>query len=388
MAETKWSSADKQFMHRALLLAAKGKGRTSPNPLVGAVIVKRRKIIAQGYHKKAGEPHAEIIALQSAGEDARDATLYTNLEPCCHYGLTPPCVDEIIKAGIKRVVVSIADPNPKVNGQGFEILKKAGIQADVGLFCEEALLLNETFFKYITTGLPFVILKLALSMDGKIATKTGDSKWITSEVSRNYVHKLRDQVDAVCVGIGTIVRDNSRLTSRLKGRKGRDPVRIVVDSLLKIPLKANIILEKSAAKTIIFTTARAFFLNKKSYLERKGCTVLEVATCGRNKVDLFCMLQELGKMGITSLMIEGGAEVAASALHTGIVDKIIFFLSPKIVGGKHAPGPVGGEGIASIVDAISLTRVKPRRFGEDIMIEAYIKEKLACINSNASIKSD
>ena len=375
MAEQKFGRYDEKFMRRALALAAKGRGRTSPNPMVGAVIVKKRRIIGQGYHKKIGSLHAEIIALQEAGREAAGATLYLNLEPCCHYGLTPPCVREVIKAGLKRVVIAMADPNPKVNGKGIAALRKAGITTEVGLLAQEAEQLNEAFVKYITTGLPFVILKLAMSLDGKIATKTGDSKWITSERSRNYVHKLRDQVDAVCVGIGTILRDNSRLTSRLKGRKGRDPVRVIVDSLLKVPLRANIFTEKSTANNIIVTTRNSFFKRKRE-IERTGSVLLEVGTCGRNKVDLLEMARELGKRGITSLMIEGGAEIAASALQVGIIDKLVFFLSPKIVGGKSAPGPVGGEGIAMVSDAIKLHRLKTKHFGEDIMIEAYLKDTL------------
>ncbi len=385
MPEQQWSKTEENFMRRALTLAAKGRGRTSPNPMVGAVIVKKRKIIGEGYHKRVGEPHAEILALQAAGKEAKDATLYVNLEPCFHQGLTPPCVNEVIKSGLKRVVIAMPDPNPKVNGQSVTALKKSGIQTDVGLLEKDALHLNEIFVKYITTGLPFIILKLALSMDGKIATKTGDSKWITTEVSRNYVHKLRDQVDAVCVGIGTILRDDSRLTTRIKGRKGHDPVRVIVDSLLKVPLKAKIFIEKSTANNIIVTTNNTFF-NRKQEIERTGSVVIAVGTCGRNKVDLFQMAQELGRRGLTSVMIEGGAEIAASALQEGIVDKLVFFISPKIVGGKTAPGPVGGSGIASITDAIKLHRLKTRHFGEDIMIEAYVKQTLACVKGLQSHK--
>lgn len=375
--KAKWSSLDEQLMWKALKLAIKGRGRTSPNPMVGAIIAKGRKIVGEGWHKKAGEPHAEILALQAAKEEARDATLYINLEPCCHHGKTPPCVDKIIKSGISRVIIAMPDPNPQVSGRGIQLLKDAGIKTEVGLLQEEAQQLNEAFLKYITTGLPFVILKLALSMDGKIATKTGDSKWITSEISRNYVHRLRDQVDASCVGIGTILRDNSRLTTRLKGRRGRDPIRIVIDSLLKIPLKANVFVEKSNAHTIVVTTGKAFFKRRKD-IEAAGGKILTVGTIESNKVNLFEMAQELGKAGIMSMMIEGGAEIAASALQAGIVDKIIFFMAPKIVGGKTAPGPIGGPGIGLISDAIQLHHVKSRRFGEDILIEAYIKDPSIC----------
>jgi len=342
VTEQQKTTSDEKFMRRTLMLATKGRGRTSPNPMVGAVVVKKRRIIGQGYHKRAGEPHAEIIALQEAGREATDATLYVNLEPCCHQGLTPPCLKEIIKAGLRRVVIAMPDPNPRVNGRSIAALQKAGITTELGVLEEEAQQLNEVFVKYITTALPFVVLKLALSMDGKIATKTGDSKWITSELSRNYVHKLRDQVDAVCVGIGTILRDNSRLTTRRKGRKGRDPVRVIVDSLLKVPLRANIFTEKSSANNIIVTTPNAFFKRKKE-IERTGSVVLEVGTCGRNKVDLFQMVQELGQRGITSLMIEGGAEIAASALQEGIVDKLLFFSLAQDCRGEERTRP-GGRG--------------------------------------------
>jgi diaminohydroxyphosphoribosylaminopyrimidine deaminase/5-amino-6-(5-phosphoribosylamino)uracil reductase len=367
-------------MLQAIRLAEKGRGRTSPNPMVGALLVKDDQVVGKGYHKKAGADHAEIVALKQAGEKARGATLYINLEPCCCQGLTPPCVDELIKARLSRVVVAMLDPNPKVKGRSIRLLQEAGIQTEVGLLEEKARFQNEVFLKYVTTNLPFVILKIALSMDGKIATKTGDSKWVTSEDARLYVHKLRNEVDATCVGIGTVIRDDSRLTTRLPHKRGRDPVRVIVDSLLKVPLRANIFTQKSNASNIVVTTKNAFFKRKRE-IQKTGSQLIEVRSRSRNKVDLTHMLQELGKLGITSVMIEGGAEIAASAIEEGVVDKVIFFISPKIVGGKSAPGPVGGEGVAKMSDAIKLKHINTKTYGEDIMIEGYIEKPPSCVYS-------
>lgn len=365
------SKKDIHYIRETFKLAQKGRGSTSPNPLVGTVVVKDDKIVGSGYHRKAGEPHAEILALEKAGCEAQGATLYINLEPCAHTGKTPPCVNAIAKAGISRVVTSMYDPNPIVDGKGIAFLQRAGIQTTIGVLEEEALLLNEYFVKYTTTGHPFVLLKIAISLDGKIATKTGDSKWISSEEARMHVHRLRDEVDATLVGIGTILRDNSRLTTRLRGKKGRDPLRIVVDSLLKVPLRANIFMQESKAGNIIVTTKNVSSKRKKEVL-KTGCKVLTVDSLGKNKVCLRKMLVELGKMGVSSLMIEGGAEIAGSALEEGIVDKINFFIAPKIVGGRFAPGPVGGKGVVKIMDAIPLYRIRTKRFGDDTMIEGYL----------------
>ncbi len=371
---------DKHYMRSALRLAEKGRGRTSPNPMVGAVLVKDDQVLGEGYHKRAGADHAEIAALNQAGENAAGATLYINLEPCCYQGLTPPCVDRLIEAKLSRVVIAMLDPNPKVKGRSVRLMQAAGIQVDAGLMAEQARFQNEVFLKYVTTNLPFIILKIALSMDGKIATKTGDSRWVSCKESREFVHKLRNIVDATCVGIGTIIRDDSRLTTRLKNKRGRDSIRVVIDSLLRVPLGANIFTEKSNAGNIIVTTKNAFF-KRKGDIEKTGSRVLEVRHRSRNKVDLTHMAQELGKLGITSVMIEGGAEIAASAIQEGIVDKIIFFISPKIIGGKTAPGPVGGEGIAKMTDVIKLKHIRTKRFGEDIMIEGYIEKPPSCVYS-------
>jgi diaminohydroxyphosphoribosylaminopyrimidine deaminase/5-amino-6-(5-phosphoribosylamino)uracil reductase len=364
---------DIHFIRETFKLARKGRGRTSPNPLAGAVVVKDGKIVGKGYHHKAGEPHAEILAIKEAEGKTQGATLYVNLEPCAHTGKTPPCVKTIVKSGISRVVAAMYDPNPIVDGKGIAFLQQAGIDTTIGVLEEEALELNECFVKYTTTGLPFVTLKIAISLDGKIATKTGDSKWITSQEARKQVHNLRNEVDATLIGIGTILRDNSRLTTRLIGKPRRDPIRVVVDSLLKVPLRANIFTEKSDAENIIVTTNKTSIHSRRIVEIRKtGSKVLVVDSLGKNKVCLRKTLVELGKKGITSLMIEGGAEIAGSALDEGVIDKIIFFIAPKIVGGKYAPGPVGGKGVLKITDATPLYRVKTKRFGDDIMVEGYL----------------
>ncbi len=374
------AAKDKHYMLQAFRLAEKGRGRTRPNPMVGAILVKDDSIIGKGYHKKAGTNHAEIIALNEAGENAKGATLYVTLEPCCHQGATPPCVDKIIQAKPARVVIAMPDPNPKVGGRGIRLLREAGIQVEVGLLENKARFQNEIFLKYVTTNIPFVILTIALTMDGKIATKTGDSKWVSGPESRQRVHQIRNQVDATCVGIGTIIRDDSRLTTRLIDKHGRDPLRVVIDSLLKVPIKANIFIQKSNASNIIVTTKNAFF-KRMHEIEKTGSRVLEVNSHERNKVDLKDMIKELGKMGITSIMIEGGAEIAASAIKEDIVDKVIFFISPKIIGGKTAPCPIGGEGIAKMSDAIKLKHIKTKNYGEDIMIEGYIEKPPNCVYS-------
>ncbi|MEK6528346.1 MAG: bifunctional diaminohydroxyphosphoribosylaminopyrimidine deaminase/5-amino-6-(5-phosphoribosylamino)uracil reductase RibD, partial [Nitrospirota bacterium] len=339
-------------MQRALALAVKGKGRTSPNPAVGAVIVKNNKIIAKGYHKKAGTPHAEILSLKKAGAKARGATLYVNLEPCCHTGKkTPPCTKAIIKAGIKKVVTAMIDPNSKVSGRGIRELQNAGIETKVGIMRTEAKKLNEAFIKFITKKEPFVILKVAQSLDGKIATAKGESKWITGEDARKYVHKLRNEVDAVLVGIGTVKKDNPSLTCRIKG--GRNPFRVVVDSSLSIPLNAKVLKHKDG-KTIIATISlnsttppfkkggqRGIFSKKISADYQKKIDLLrnrevQILTTKKDKngmVNLKSLMKKLAKLDISSVMIEGGSRINASAVSDGIVDKIMMFTASKIIGG-------------------------------------------------------
>ncbi|MBI5025665.1 MAG: bifunctional diaminohydroxyphosphoribosylaminopyrimidine deaminase/5-amino-6-(5-phosphoribosylamino)uracil reductase RibD [Nitrospirae bacterium] len=356
------------FMKRALALAARARGRTSPNPMVGAVIVKGNKIITQGYHRKAGTPHAEVIALKKAGSEARGATLYVNLEPCCHTEKkTPPCTKLIIESGMKKVVVAMIDPNPKVSGRGIKELKDAGLAVEVGIMEPEVRELNEAFIKFITKKEPFVILKVAQSLDGKIATPTGESRWITGEKSRNYVQKLRNSVDAVLVGIGTVLKDNPSLTSRIPG--GRNPYRIIIDSFLRIPLDAKVLIHNSDAKTIIATTRDAEE-EKINSLKARGGNILVIKDIN-GKVDLRALMKELGKLDITSVMIEGGSSINASALQSGIVDKVMFFTAPKIIGGRDAIASIGGEFTGTLKNSIKIRNLKVKKIGEDILLEGY-----------------
>ncbi|MDK2821083.1 MAG: diaminohydroxyphosphoribosylaminopyrimidine deaminase [Clostridia bacterium] len=365
-------SKDIEFMKRALSLARKGLGRTSPNPAVGAVIVRDNKIVGEGYHQKAGTPHAEIHALREAGEAARGSTIYVTLEPCCHYGRTPPCTEAIIKAGIRRVVAAMADPNPKVAGGGLKFLRQKGVEVEVGVLEKEARRLNEAFIKYIVTGKPWVTLKMALTLDGKIATRTGVSRWITGRTSRNKAHQLRDTHDAVMVGIGTVLADDPRLTTRLPEKKGRDAVRVILDSRLRIPLSAKVVNLDSPAKTII-ATSEAAPLDSINRLKEKGVEVL-VLPASEGLVDWNSLLDTLAKRSITSILLEGGAGVNATALEAGIVDKVIAFIAPKIFGGTEAPGPVAGIGIATPEEAWTLKDVEQEACGEDIMLTGYLKK--------------
>lgn len=357
-------------MKVALELAARGSGRTSPNPMVGAVVVKEGNIVGTGYHLQAGTPHAEIHALNQAGDSARGATLYVTLEPCCHQGRTGPCTEEVIKAGISRVVVATADPNPLVSGSGIKKLRESGIKVTLGIMEEEARELNEVFNKYITTGLPYIVVKAAVSLDGKIATSTGRSKWITGPESRAYAHQLRDSCDAVMVGIGTVLADNPALTARIPGRENRDPVRVILDSRARIPLDARVLSRSSAAPAIIAVTAEAPLIRIEA-LQRAGAEVLVVNNGPR--VNLIELIKLLGRKEITSILVEGGAGIHGSAFAARIVDKVIWFIAPKIFGGADTPGPVGGPGINETSEALGLERVKVCRLGEDICIEGYVK---------------
>jgi len=360
-----------EYMWLAIKLALKAQGQTSPNPLVGALIVKNGTIVGRGFHCQAGTSHAEINALTEAVNKAQGAELYLNLEPCSHFGRTPPCVDAIIQKKIMKVFVGMVDPNPLVRGKGIRRLKEAGIEVTTGILEKECRKLNEVFIKYITTKRPFVILKAAASLDGRVAAESGDSQWITNEKSREYVHQLRSTVDAVLVGIGTVKKDDPQLTCRLKNRKGKDPIRIVVDSTLSISPKAKVLNLNSQALTIIATTPKAS-LQKRALIEKKGARVLVITS--KDRVDLRLLMEILGKEEITSVLIEGGSEINTSALQSGIVDKVLFFYAPKIIGGKQAPLMVGGKGIARVKDALVLHNITTQRFGDDVMIEGYVKK--------------
>ncbi len=359
------------FIRRAHELALKAKGRTSPNPLVGAVVVKEGQIVGEGYHAFAGADHAEVIALKQAGSRARGATLYLNLEPCCHHGRTPPCTDRIIEAGIERVVASTIDPNPLVAGKGIEQLKRAGIQVEVGLLKEEAERLNEAFLTFMRTGRPFVILKIASSLDGKIATRTGESRWITGEEARLKVHELRNEVDAVLVGIGTVLKDDPSLTVRLHRGGTRDPLRVVVDAYGRTPLEAKVL--KGPGRPLIAVSKEAPS-ERVEALEAHGAEILRIDAM-QGRISLTTLLQELGRRGIMSVMIEGGSTLNASALEEGVVDKILLFVAPIIIGGREVPGMIGGAGIERLNEAIGLERIRVEGIGNDLLIEAYLQRR-------------
>lgn len=364
---------DRRYMKLALELAAMARGRTSPNPMVGAVVVKDNNIIGKGYHKKAGTPHAEVHALKAAGADAKGATIYVTLEPCSHVGRTPPCVDAILKAGISRVVAAMTDPNPLVAGRGLEKLRQAGVEVVSGVLESEARHLNEKFLKFITTKRPFVLLKAAMTLDGKIATHTGDSRWVTGEQSRGYVHQLRDEYDAIMVGIGTVLADDPALTTRLADKTGQDPIRIIVDSEGRLPLDARVLTQTSDAPTVVAVTDRApaYKLGK---LEAAGARILHVNQDEQGRVDLNQLMEQLGQREISSIMLEGGAGINSAALAAGIVDKVAMFIAPKIVGGVDATSAVGGQGVEIMNQALELENPKVRQFGRDILIEGTIPE--------------
>ncbi len=359
--------SDTIYMHKALELAARARGKTSPNPMVGAVIVRSGRIIAADYHRKAGTPHAEALVLKKAGTRAKGATLYVNLEPCCHIRKrTPPCTDSIIKYNIGEVVVAMVDPNPYVSGMGIKTLRRAGIRTRTGILRKEAHKLNEVFIKFITKNEPFVTLKIAQSLDGKIATATGESKWITGPEARNKVHKMRREVDAILTGIGTVEKDNPSLDCRI-GR-GKNPYRVIVDSSLRIPLSSKV-LRHNDGKTIIATTKKASDRKIKTIFN-DGNQVL-VTNEKKGRVDLKKLMKELGRLEISHLLIEGGASMSASALSSGIVDKVMFFSAPKIIGGIDSIPSVGGDSPKRLSNAIGIKEFKVTAYGRDFLFEGY-----------------
>lgn len=362
---------DKHFMKMALDLAAEGRGFTSPNPMVGAVVVKDGQVVGKGYHRYVGGPHAEVDAIEDAGVLAAGSTLYVTLEPCNHTGRTPPCTTKILAAGIKRVVVAMDDPNPEVKGGGNAFLQSRGIEITRGICEKEAQRLNESFVKYVQTERPFVILKCAATLDGRIATKTGDSKWVTGEASRGFVHGLRHAADGIMVGIDTVRNDDPSLTTRLEGIKGADPVRIILDTNLSISENAKVLRLDSKSDTVIVVGPLTEARGKKAAIENRGAKVVEAPLKG-GRIDLDWLMKHLGKAGITSLMIEGGSRVIGSALAAGIVDKVLFFYAPKILGGDDGVPICAGPGPVSMNGCIPVKNIHVRRFGDDIMIEGYI----------------
>ena len=363
------STTDREFMEHALTLASQARGYTSPNPMVGAVIVKDGEIVGEGYHQKAGEAHAEIHALNQAKGLAEGATMYVTLEPCCHWGRTPPCTESLIRAKLANVFVSMKDPNPQVAGKGIRQLHEAGIRVQVGLCEEKSQQLNEVFIKYITTQCPFVILKSAISLDGKIATASGESQWITSEASRLKGHEVRAQVDAILVGVGTVLQDNPSLTTRLPNRTNADPIRVIVDSRGRTPPGSKVFNPDSNAGTLIAATENAP-LEKIETLKSASADVLIIKD-KEGQVCFRALMRELGRRKITSVLIEGGSEINAAALQAKIVDKLMFFVAPKLIGGKDAPGPIGGVGIARLAEVFELRDANISQIGADFLIEGY-----------------
>jgi len=360
------------YMALALSLAKLAQGQVSPNPAVGAVIVKDGVILGQGYTQPPGFDHAEIVALKQAGEDARGATMYVTLEPCCHYGRTPPCTRAIIDAGITEVHFSLIDPNPIVSGKGKAELERAGIKTFVGEHAEEAAEVNEAFIKYITTGLPFVTVKFASSLDGKIATRSGDSKWVTGEAARRQVQRLRYVSDAIMTGANTVIIDDPHLTVRLSDRGGttrRQPLRIVVDGRGRTPLTARIFSEQGKTLMVLGETLPEEI--KQSY-KKVGADVLELPT-KEGEIDLKALFSVLGKMQITSVLVEAGGILLGSLFDYNLVDKVVAFLAPIIIGGEEARPSVAGRGVEKLADCIRLHRIRVDQVGEDIMVSGYVK---------------
>jgi diaminohydroxyphosphoribosylaminopyrimidine deaminase/5-amino-6-(5-phosphoribosylamino)uracil reductase len=356
-------SSDREHMQHALDLAEQGRGRTSPNPMVGCVVVRDDAVIGEGYHRRAGEPHAEVNAVEAASE-ITGASVYVTLEPCSHEGRTGPCTDFLIEHKPARVVVAMHDPNPKVAGAGIFKLRDAGIDVDVGLLEAEARALNETYIKYITTGTPFVVAKCGMSLDGKIATHTGDSKWVTGEASRHLVHQLRNEVDAIMVGSRTVMLDDPSLTTRLENGRIKDPTRIILDADEYLDGSRKVFgIDSDAPTWVVVPEGRVF---------TDADDVIHVPQ-RENELDLRVLMKELAARDITSVLIEGGGTTHATSFGAGIVDKVLFFVAPKIIGGRDAVSAVEGEGAARMSDAIQLERMTGQQVGDDLLIEAYVK---------------
>ena len=364
---------DKIFMKKAIDLAIKGTGFASPNPLVGALIVKNDQIIGQGYHECFGKNHAEINAIQNSKDDILNSTMYVTLEPCSHFGKTPPCAEAIAKSGIKKVVIGLKDPNPLVSGSGIKTLKNAGIEVVTGVLEDKCKKLNEVFIKYIEEKTPFVTLKYAMTLDGKISTYTGDSRWISNAKSREYVHELRHKNSAIMVGIGTVLNDDPSLNTRLDIDKPLDPIRIIVDTSGRIPLDSKVLNLESRARTILATT-KLIDKDKLTELKNKNISVI-ICPLLENQVDLNFLLESLKKDHIDSILLEGGSELNFNMLKESLVDKVITFIAPKIIGGKDSKTPVGGLGIELMKNSINTHKVSYKVFDDDICIESYVKKE-------------
>lgn len=359
---------DTEHMQRALALAEQGRGRTSPNPMVGCVVVRDGEVIGEGFHEGPGQPHAEVNALDDARQragGAKGAAVYVTLEPCNHTGRTPPCVDRLIEDGVARVVAAMADPNPHVAGQGALRLRQAGIEVELGMCEAEARVLNEAWLKFIAKGLPFVISKVGMSLDGKIATHTGDSRWVTGETARRMVHRLRNEVDAIMVGSRTVMLDDPSLTTRLEEGWIKDPIRIILDADEYLDATRRVFhIESSAPTWVVSPTDRAI----------EGADEVIQTPPSETGVDMQALMKTLGQRQITSVLIEGGGTTHASAFEAGIVDKCLFFVAPKIIGGKEAVSAVEGDGATRMADVVQLEHMHATPVGEDILIQAYVKK--------------
>lgn len=363
--------SDSRYMEIALALARQGRGYTSPNPCVGAVVVKDGIIVGKGWHRGAGLAHAEVEAINDAGEKADGGDIYVTLEPCNHVGKTPACTKKIIKAGIRRVVVGASDPNPFVSGGGIDFLRSQGLEVKTSVLTDQCERVIEDFSWYVKNGKkPFVTLKCASTLDGRIATSLGDSKWITNEKSRGYVHKLRHENDAILVGSGTLKNDNPSLTARIMNFDTRDPIRVILDTHLVIDENAKVLTQESNAETII-AASENISSDKRVRVENLGATVLTIAEKS-GMIDLEDLMEKLGSMGIMSLLIEGGGRVVNSALSVGIVNKAFFFIAPKIVGGDDGVPLCRGKGVELMKNAFQLHGVETRMFDDDILVQGYL----------------
>ncbi|MFQ5845338.1 MAG: bifunctional diaminohydroxyphosphoribosylaminopyrimidine deaminase/5-amino-6-(5-phosphoribosylamino)uracil reductase RibD [Planctomycetota bacterium] len=374
-------SRDARFMRRCLELAARAEGRSSPNPMVGAVVVRGGRVVAQAFHRYAGGPHAEALALRRVGAAARGATLYVNLEPCSHFGRTPPCADAIARAGLRRVVAAHRDPYPRVRGRGFAALRRAGLDVDVGVLRGEAMRLNAKYLTFVSRRRPYVLVKVAMTVDGRIATAGGESRWISSPRSRRLAQRLRASYDAIMVGINTVLADDPLLTARGGGRaargggraaRRRQPVRVVLDSRLRMGPEARLLRRGAGGPVIVYTT-RLVPAARARRLEQRGARVVRLSASRsgpRGRVDLRAALRDLARRGITSVLIEGGGEVIGSALEAGVVDRVAFFMAPLILGDRRAVASVGGRDAAVLREAIRLSRLSVRTIGPDLLLEA------------------
>lgn len=364
-ARDHWTDFDRAMMARALDLAIKGQGLVSPGPLVGCVLAAPdHEVVGEGFYVYEAIKHAETIAIEQAGEKSKGATAYVSLEPHAHHGRTSPCTDALIAAGITRVLAPIEDPNPRVSGKGFEHLRQVGIQVETGLMASEAARINEKYLHFMRTCRPFVHLKLAASLDGKIATRTGESRWITGEAARKKVHELRNEYDAILVGAGTACTDDPLLTDRSKKPRARPLLRVVLDRTLRLPCTSKLALSAKQGPVLIVTSPNV----DESKIETMRSSGVEVF---KGQDDISALLEELGRRSIQSLLVEGGARVAARLLEAGVVNKVTFFLAPLLIGGSEAPGAVGGEGAASLLEAIRLKDVEVSWVGSDLQISGY-----------------